>query len=104
MNGTATKPVNRLDAIKDNVGYFFIPIAKNSLIAIGAILAVGLILYHKKLSKIKNIISLICIAVVPYVWYVTFAGHSTIHCWFTNKIQAMSVFAIYADFLYDRCR
>lgn len=100
VNGTTAKPANRFDAIKDNVGYFFIPVAKNSLIAIGTILAVGLILYHKKLSRIKNVISLICIAVVPYVWYIVFAGHSTIHCWFTNKIQAMSVFAILCGIFY----
>ena len=34
------------------------------------------------------------------MWYIVFAGHSTIHCWFTNKIQAMSVFAILCGIFY----
>lgn len=100
VNGKASNPVNRLDAVKDNVGYFFVPVAKQVLILIGVILAILLVLYHKKIRELKNIVPLICIAVVPYAWYIVFAGHSIIHCWFTNKIQAMSVFAVLCAIVY----
>ena len=43
---------------------------------------------------------LIGIAIVPYIWYLAFAGHSSIHSWFTNKIQAMSIFAILSGMFY----
>ena len=37
---------------------------------------------------------LFCIAIVPYIWYLMFSGHSSIHAWFTNKIQAVTLFAM----------
>ena len=94
VNGNETHPVNRLDTLKNNFNYFFIPTAKYILIGIFIIWIISFILYRKKLRECKLILPLICIAIVPYVWYLVFSGHSSIHAWFTNKIQAVTLFAI----------
>jgi 4-amino-4-deoxy-L-arabinose transferase-like glycosyltransferase len=71
-----------------------VPIARYILILIFAIWIFLFIVYRKKIKECKIVIPLLCIATVPYIWYIIFAGHSSIHCWFTNKIQAMSAFAV----------
>lgn len=94
VNGNETYPVDRIATLKNNFNYFFIPTAKYILIAIFIIWIVAFVLYRKKIKECKLVLPLICIAMVPYIWYLAFSGHSSIHAWFTNKIQAVSVFAI----------
>lgn len=94
VNGSNDIPVDRIGAMKINFEYFFIPIAKFILCGISIIWVIIFILYRKKLKNCKHIITLIIIALIPYVWYIIFAGHSEIHAWFTNKIQAITVFSI----------
>lgn len=94
VNGNEIHPVNRITTLKNNFNYFFVPTAKYILIAIFIIWMVAFILYRKSLRECKVILPLLCIAIVPYVWYLVFSGHSSIHAWFTNKIQAVTLFAI----------
>lgn len=94
VNGDDDHPVNRLNVISNNFNYFFIPVARHILTVIFTIWMVSFILFRKNIKDCKIVIPLLCIAVVPYAWYFLFSGHSSIHCWFTNKIQAMSLFAI----------
>lgn len=94
VNGNETYPVNRIDVLKENFNFFFIPTAKELLMVAFVIWIIIFLLAKKKIKDCSVIITLICIAIVPYVWYITFAGHSSIHSWFTNKIQAMTIFAI----------
>lgn len=94
VNGNDTYPVNRLDTVRINFEYFFSPIAQfiMKIFIVGWIIL--FVFYRKKIKDCKTVIPLLCIAIVPYIWYILFAGHSTIHCWFTNKIQAITVFAL----------
>lgn len=100
VNGNETYPVNRLEVIKNNFNYFYVPIAKYILSTIFVIWGILMIFFRKKLKNLIVVVPLICIAIVPYIWYILFAGHSSIHCWFTNKIQAMSLFAILCSMCY----
>ena len=94
VNGNETHPVNRIQTLKNNFNYFFVPTAKYILLLIFVIWIIAFILYRKKFKEYKLAIPLICIAIVPYIWYLAFSGHSSIHAWFTNKIQAVTLFAI----------
>lgn len=94
VNGDEIHPVNRMETLKNNFDYFFVPTAKYILTLIFTIWIVAFILYRKKFKECKLVFPLFCIAIVPYIWYLTFSGHSSIHAWFTNKIQAVTLFAI----------
>lgn len=94
VNGSEQYPVSRIDTIVGNFEYFFIPVAKQILLVFTLIWGVLLLIYRKTIKECKIVVPLICISVVPYVWYLAFSGHSSIHSWFTNKIQAMTLFAI----------
>ena len=48
----------------------------------------------KKPKKIKVVIPLIFITLYPYIWYFIFAGHSTIHSYFTYRIQSIAILGI----------
>lgn len=94
VNGNETYQVDRIEVLRQNFDFFFIPVAKKML-KFGIILwLIVFVLTKKKFKESKVVIPLLCIAIVPYMWYIMFAGHSSIHSWFTNKIQAMTVFAI----------
>lgn len=94
VNGNEKYPVSRIDAVKGNFDYFFVPIAKYMFLIIIVVWCILFAVYRKKIKECKVIIPLMCIAIVPYIWYILFAGHSSIHSFFTNRIQAMTVFAL----------
>lgn len=52
-------------------------------------------------SKLKKIIPLLIIGVLPYLWYLVAANHSYLHVWYTYRTQFVSVvcfFLIVAEF------
>ena len=100
VNGNEQYPVKRLEVIKKNFEIFYNPIAKYIVIGITIIWGIMFVLYRKPIKNFNILIPLLCISIVPYIWYIAFAGHSSIHCWFTYKIQAMSIFAILSAMFY----
>ena len=64
------------------------------MIVLTGIWAILFVLYRRKIKECKVAITLIMISVIPYAWFFIFAGHSGIHAWFTNRIQAITVFAL----------
>ncbi len=93
-NGNTEYPATRLGAVKENIKYFY----NNVLLIVILLIIVSwillLIFYRKKVKDMKNIIIFVIIALYPYVWYMIFAGHSTIHAYFTYRVQVIAVFAI----------
>ena len=100
VNGNEVYTVSRLDTLKGNFNTFFVPIAKFVMICLGMIWIILYNFIRKDIKECKCVISLLCIAIVPYMWYLVFAGHSSIHSWFTNRIQAVTVFAILSAMAY----
>lgn len=94
VNGNEKYPASRIEAVKGNFDYFFIPIAKYVMILLTIVWGMLFIIFRKKIKECKVVIPMICIATVPYMWYIMFAGHSCIHSFFTHRIQAVTVFAL----------
>lgn len=94
VNGNEEHPTSRIGTVKKNFDFFFIPTARYILLGIFVIWLILVSLCRKNIKQCKHIITLMIIAVSPYVWYIVFSGHSGIHTWFTNKIQAITIFAI----------
>lgn len=93
-NGSAEHPATRLGAIKENVNVLFNTALLAELILILIVWAVLMIKNRKKINNMKIVIPILFIVLYPYVWYMTFAGHSTIHAWFTYRIQAIAILGI----------
>lgn len=93
-NGNEAYPATRLGAIKENIGFLF----NNVLIAISILIMIVWVILmiknRKKISDLKILIPILLVTVYPYVWYMAFAGHSTIHAWFTYRVQAIAVLGI----------
>ena len=94
VNGNETYKVDRITVLKENFSFFFIPVARFILKIVVILWIIMFVLNKNKFKESKVAIPLLCIAIVPYMWYIIFAGHSSIHSWFTNKIQAITVFAV----------
>lgn len=92
VNGSEEFQTTRMGAIKENLKYInnkvFILIMLMSFIA-----WIPLFIKHrKKLKDMKNIVFIGLIAIYPYIWYVAFSNHSSIHAWFTYRAQVISIF------------
>lgn len=92
VNGSEEFQTTRMGAIKENLKYInnkvFILIMLMSFIA-----WIPLFIKHrKKLKNMKNIVFIGLIAIYPYIWYVAFSNHSSIHAWFTYRAQVISIF------------
>lgn len=94
VNGSEEYPITRFGAISENFDFLI----NNVLIALTIISVlvclICMIRYKKKIKDMKIIIVYTMISLYPYVWYFVFAGHSTIHAWFTFRLQAITIFAI----------
>lgn len=93
-NGNEQYPATRLGAIRENLSYIFNSVTILVYISIFVIWIIALIRKRKNIKDMKSIIPLILVALYPYAWYFAFAGHSTIHAWFTYRSQAIAIFAI----------
>ena len=93
-NGNEQYPATRLGAIRENLSYIFNSVTIPVYISIFVIWIIALIRKRKNIKDMKSIIPLILVALYPYAWYFAFAGHSTIHAWFTYRSQAIAIFAI----------
>ena len=60
---------------------------------------ISLIKNRKKIKETKITIITIFIGLYPYIWYATFAGHSTIHAFFTFRLQAISILALFCTMI-----
>lgn len=94
-NGSETYPATRLGAIKENVGFLWNNIILGIFILIAIVWCVLMIKNRKNLKNLKILIPVLIVTVYPYVWYMTFAGHSTIHAWFTFRIQAIAILGVF---------
>lgn len=93
-NGSEEYPITRLGAIMENITYLKNSVLLGLLGLIGIIWIVFMIKNRKKINNIKVIVPLLLIALYPYIWYLFFAGHSTLHAWFTFRLQAITIFAV----------
>ena len=93
-NGSEEYPATKIGAIVENFTYLY----NNVLLACGIVTIIGWIIALIKTRKNKinweKILILLIISIYPYVWYMVFAGHSTIHAFFTYRIQAIAIFGV----------
>lgn len=94
VNGNDQYPAPRLGAILENLKYLYNTVLAILLIIITVIWGIIMVKNKKKPKKIKVVIPLIFITLYPYIWYFIFAGHSTIHSYFTYRIQAIAILGI----------
>ena len=100
INGSEEIPLDRALMFKLNIDtYFFSKGHKPAvfLIIILSILFIFAIRYHKK-NWISTALPLLSIGTFPYIWYLVFANHSQLHYFYTYRIQAITLFAVFAAF------
>ena len=93
--GNAWGTYGRLIACAKNFEYFFLAHGKRvyfPLIIPAVAYAICALRFPNK--DWKRALVLLPIGLYPYVWYVTLANHSLFHTWFTNRLQAMTLFAV----------
>ena len=93
-NGSDKYPATRLGAIGINIEYLYNSVLLLFGILIGITWIIALVKKRKKIRDMKKAIPLILVAIYPYIWYAVIAGHSTIHAFFTYRIQAIMIFGI----------
>lgn len=94
MNLTEKNEVSRFDAITENLEIYFNSIAIGILFIYTVIFIINLIKNRNNIKECFRKIPLLVIACMPYMWYFVFANHSSIHAFFTFRLQAITMFAI----------
>lgn len=97
--GTEEYPATRLGAMDKNLRFLFNSALIAFTIVTIIIWIIALIRNRNKEINWKKIITLVMISIYPYVWYAIFSGHSTIHAFFTYRIQAITIFGILSAML-----
>lgn len=95
--GNEEYPVDRMLMFKLNIEtYYFSKGHKPFVFVFAAIIILIIILckHHKK--NFQNImIPVLCIGFFPYIWFFVLANHSQIHYFYTYRIQAITLFAVF---------
>lgn len=99
ISGGMSEPVNRLESLYKNFTVMLPQWATYNSIKI--VVFVFLLVYclcffkrHICWRGMLKYLSLLLISVYPYIWYFIFANHSSIHAFFTYRIQMITVFAV----------
>lgn len=99
ISGGMSDPVNRLESLYKNFTVMLPQWATYNSIKI--VVFVFLLIYclcfferHICWRGMLKYLSLLLISVYPYIWYFIFANHSSIHAFFTYRIQMITVFAV----------
>ena len=98
INGNEAFPLDRVLMYKLNINTYFFAKGHKPFIFIAAaviILAVMLILHHKN-NIISRMIPVLIVGTFPYFWFFVFANHSQLHYFYTYRIQAISLFSLFA--------
>ena len=98
VEGSEAIPLDRSLMFKLNFEtYFFAKGHKPAVIILFLIL--GLLLFqirnHKPDWK-ETALSFLLISVFPFIWFFVFANHSQLHYFYTYRIQAISLFSVFA--------
>lgn len=67
-------------------------------IAVGVVVLLALVLllrYRRPMAVIRRAAHVLLVAPLPYVWFLVTSNHSSIHYYFTYRIQLMTVFAVF---------
>lgn len=98
VEGSESIPLDRSLMFRLNFDtYFFAKGHKPAVFIL--ILILILILYlirHHRSDWKETVLAFLLISVFPYVWFFVFANHSQLHYFYTYRIQAISLFSVFA--------
>ena len=97
-NWTAGAPegvqaVSRMDVIRENVGLMFpswLKVASAGL----AVLWAGLMIPFRRRGAGSFVIALLCVAALPFAWYLVLSTHSHVHSFFAYRNLIVAVYAL----------
>jgi len=98
-NGSQAHPATRLGAIRENIKFLYNTVLFALILLITIIWLIVMVKNRKKIRDMKIVIPLLVVAIYPYVWYAVLAGHSTIHAWFTYRLQTIAVLGILSSMI-----
>ena len=98
VEGNEAYPMDRALMFRQNFEtYFFAKGHKPFLlIALTLLILTGLLIRSHKRGWQKSVLPMLVIALFPYAWYFVFANHSQLHYFYTYRIQAITLFAVFA--------
>lgn len=79
----------RFDAITENLDFM----SNNFMAWLFLLFVVVMILYING-KDWRRALMFLCVAAMPYVWYVVVANHSYLHAWFTYRSQSIALLAL----------
>ncbi len=98
VEGNEAYPLDRVLMFRQNFETYFFAKGRKPfiLIVLAAIIpAVSAVRSHRH-NALQRIALMAVIAVFPYLWYFVFANHSQLHYFYTYRIQAITLFAVFA--------
>ena len=91
--GSADYPLNMQEMFQFNFEYMF-PTKLLMILSVVLIVWVIVMLFASKpLKELANLLPIVLVGALPYAWFTVLSNHSQIHCWFTYRIQIITLFA-----------
>ncbi len=98
IEGNESYPLDRDMMLRSNFDtYFFAKGHKPfALIVIVLLCLLIIVIRHHKRDLQKGIFPILFVSLYPYFWYLVFSNHSQLHYFYTYRIQAITLFAVFA--------
>jgi len=97
--GNEEHPLNMTRMFQRNITTMYPRILVYIICVLLIFFIILLIKKRKSTNYLLNASPLLMLCIFPYVWFLVFAGHSDIHFWFTYRIQAITIFALFSYIL-----
>lgn len=82
--------------IEQNMDVIYTDFILKLLLIILVVWIICMIFYRKDRKTILNLVPILLIGLMPFVWYIVLKNHSYIHFWFTYRNLVITTFAVLA--------
>lgn len=98
VGGNETYPLDRALMFRLNINtYYFAKGHKPAFLILVCILFLAAILIRRRRESWANfLVPVLLVGTFPYIWFFVFSNHSQLHYFYTYRIQAISLFAVFA--------
>ena len=98
VGGNESFPLDRAQMFRSNFDTYFFAKGHKPAVFIGLailLLIILLAISHRKNWE-KTFFPILIVGIFPYVWFFVFANHSQLHYFYTYRIQAITLFSVFA--------
>ncbi len=98
IEGSEVIPLDRALMFKTNFETYFFAKGRKPfvLVVILLLVLIAILIWRPDKTRLTTVFPILFVSFYPYIWYFVLSNHSQLHYFYTYRIQAITMFAVFA--------